>query len=69
MFSPPKAKTWKTQGSDAKAQHMADINKKHLMRDCALTILTEFCGGNKQKAIDIISQETNYKSHPSWHKK
>ena len=68
-FSPLKAKTWKTQGSDAKAQHMADINKRHLMRDCALPILTEFCGGNKQKAIDIISQETNYKSHPSWHKK
>jgi hypothetical protein len=54
--------------SDEEIQHMADINKKHLMRDCAIPILTAFCNGNKQKAIDIISQEKNFKNNPSWYR-
>ena len=68
-FSSPKANTWKTKDTDARIQHLIDINTKHLMRDCTIPILTEFCGGNRQKAIDIISQERNYKNYPSWHKK
>ena len=68
-FSPQNSNTWKTKSTDARTQHLADINTKHLMRDCALPILTEFCDGNRQKAIDIIGQQTNFKDHPSWYKK
>ena len=68
-FSPQQANIWKPKDTDTKTQHQADLNKNHLMRDCALPILTEFCRGNRQKAIDIISQETNYRNNPSWYKK
>ena len=68
-FSPKQSQIWKTQKSDAYNQHMADIKTKHLMRDCAVPILTKYCDGDRQRAIDIISQETNYKKNPSWYKK
>jgi RHS repeat-associated protein len=67
-FSSNKASTWKTKNTDATIQHLADINTKHLMRDCAVPILTDYCGGNRQKAIALINQHSDFKNNPSWHK-
>ena len=68
-YSPGQSQKWRTKKTDAYNQHMSDIKNRHLMRDCAVPILTKFCGGDKQKAIDIISQENNYNKNPSWHEK
>ena len=37
--------------------------------DLSALYITEFCGGNRQKAIDIISKQTDFNNHPSWYKK
>ena len=68
-FSSKNANNWKTYDDDGTAQHMADIYTKHMMRDCALPILTAFCKNNRQKAIDIINQQRIFRENPSWHKK
>ncbi len=47
--------------NNADKQHKFDINTNHLMRDCTIPIITDYCHGNKNKVIEIINQESAFK--------